>query len=104
MEGGRWKPYNYLPPLSLFGLKEASASLNWDVVTVNFSSIFPFTCSPSHYYGWHPWDDRTDQACILGSSVTIERRNASVCCLIGKEYSRSVDVKSCPCNEEDFEW
>ena len=74
------------------------------MVTVNFSSIFPRTCSLSDYYNWHPWDDRTDEDCILGSTVTIERRNASRCCLIGEDYSRPIQFNVCPCYEDDFEW
>lgn len=96
--------YALVPSLccSLYGLKENTRS--WYVVTVNFSSIFPSVCSSSDYYYWHPWDDRTDEDCILGNTITIERRNASRCCLIGPDYSRSIQFNVCPCFEDDFEW
>ena len=86
----------------MYGTRDPSST--WSVVTVNFSSIFPSTCPGSAYYYWQPWDDRSDANCILGSSVTIERRNASICCLIGQDYSRPVQFSVCPCYEDDFEW
>ncbi len=76
----------------------------WDVISVEFSLIFPRNCSSSDFYQWHPWDDRTDQGCLLGSSVSIERRNASVCCLIGQDYYRPTQFSRCSCSEDDFEW
>lgn len=96
------EPGEHTTTVSLYGVT-GPGSHTWDVVTVNFSSIFPRTCSWSDYYYWRPWDNRSPEGCILGSSVTIERRNASICCLIGEEYSRPFQFSVCPCVEEDFE-
>ena len=87
---------------SLYGVKQGSVSLS--VVTVRFGTVFPRTCTGHDFYLWHPWDDRTDQDCILGAAVTIERRNSSVCCLIGQDYSRPTQFSKCRCTVDDFEW
>ena len=76
----------------------------WDVVTVNFSTIYTSICTTADYYAWQPWDSRTDTDCILGSDVTIERRVVDRCCLIGQDYSRDIGFHTCLCSSEDFEW
>ena len=101
---------------------------------MNFTSIFPRVCGGEEdYYDWMPWDEvsvihtyihvlhtcittctcpviivtsqRLDgQECMLGSSITIERRKVDVCCLNGREYDREFNFEICLCAEEDFEW
>ena len=87
---------------SLYGVRQNSAV--WDVVTINFSSIYQMTCSSSDFYNWQPWDERTDTDCILGSDVVIERRKPERCCLIGTAYTRTVSVTLCECTDEDYDW
>ena len=76
----------------------------WDVVTVNFSSIFSRTCTASDFYQWQPWDARTESDCILGLDITLERRLPQRCCLIGQNYDRPISVSYCDCNIDDYEW
>ena len=104
---------------SLYGVQ----SNGWIVVTVEFRPIFSTVCIASDYYSWTPFDDVmilvnspvfvtlpsivlqiTDTDCLLGSSVTIERRLASHCCLNGESYIRAISHSVCPCNGDDFEW
>ena len=85
---------------SLYGIR----SNLWDVVTVNFSTIFERPCGSSDFYDWQPWDERTDTDCILGADVSIERRLPNVCCLIGTGYVRDVLVTTCECTDEDYDW
>ena len=47
---------------------------------------------------------RTESDCVLGSSITIERRLPQVCCLNGREYDREFDFRICQCTSEDYEW
>ena len=91
---------------SLYGTKSyASARYRyWDVVTVNFSSIFSRTCTAGDFYQWQPWDARTESDCILGLDVTLERRLPQRCCLIGVNYDRPISVSYCDCNIDDYEW
>ena len=87
---------------SLYGT--ARQDHTWDVISVDFGAVFSRNCSSADFYLWHPWDDRTKQPCLLGSMVAIERRNSSICCLIGRDYSRPVQFSKCSCTEDDFEW
>ena len=47
---------------------------------------------------------RSDSDCILGSSITIERRRPEVCCKNGREYDREFAYHICECTIEDYEW
>ena len=76
----------------------------WDVVTVNFPSIFLWTCTASDFYQWQPWDARTESDCILGLDVTLERRLPQRCCLIGVNYDRPISVSYYDCSIDDYEW
>ena len=87
---------------SLYGVKQGTGV--WDVVTVNFSSIFSRTCTASDFYLWQPWDERTESDCILGLDVTLERRRPQQCCLIGINYDRPISTSQCECNIDDYEW
>ncbi len=91
---------------SLYGIKNyANVRYRyWDVVTVNFSSIFSRMCTASDFYQWQPWDARTESDCILGLDVTLERRLPQRCCLIGQGYDRPISVSYCDCNIDDYEW
>ena len=96
-------PAMYVCVCSLYGTPSSNDHV-WDVLSMDFQAVFPRNCSSSDFYDWHPWDDRTDQACLLGSDVTIQRRNSSVCCLIGRTYSRPTSFTVCSCTADDFEW
>ena len=92
----------HVSPSSLYGIR--SRSLIWDLVTINFSSIFPTLCNASDFYYWHPWNDRTESECILGLTVTIERRLPLSCCFIDTNYHRSINISVCQCTTDDYEW
>ena len=47
---------------------------------------------------------RTESQCLLGSSITIERRKPQICCLNGRDYDREFDYHICDCTSEDYEW
>lgn len=89
---------------SLYGVKASVTPLVWDVVTINFTSIFERACVSTDFYPWQPWDERTDTDCILGADVSIERRYPNNCCLIGPGYVRTVEITTCDCTEEDYDW
>ncbi|CAI8011178.1 Sortilin-related receptor [Geodia barretti] len=75
----------------------------WTVITVDFANIFPRQCDDQDYYDWRPWDERTESQCLLGSSITIERRKPQICCLNGRDYDREFDYHICDCTSEDYE-
>ncbi|CAI7997761.1 Sortilin-related receptor (Fragment) [Geodia barretti] len=66
------------------------------------SSVLQYSCNEG--YSWNTFHfSRSDTDCILGVTVTIERRRAQTCCLNGRDYDREVSIEICQCNEEDFE-
>ena len=71
------------------------------IVVIHTYLSFIHYCMCSHP---HTLTQRSDTDCVLGVTVTIERRKARTCCLNGKEYERPISVDICKCNGEDFEW
>ena len=47
---------------------------------------------------------RANADCVLGSAVTIERRNPQTCCLNGRDYDREIHIDICVCTVNDYEW
>ncbi|CAI8046683.1 VPS10 domain-containing receptor SorCS1, partial [Geodia barretti] len=79
-------------------------NFKWTIITVDFTNIFSRQCDDQDYYDWRPWDERTESQCLLGSSITIERRKPQICCLNGRDYDREFDYRICDCASEDYEW
>jgi hypothetical protein len=94
------EPGHHTTVMSLYGQTTRG---QWRVFTIDFRAVFERECRDSDYIQWMPWDLRSDTDCILGVTVTIERRRAQTCCLNGRDYDREVSVEICQCNEEDFE-
>lgn len=49
-------------------------------------------------------DDRPGSRCLLGESITYERRRSDVCCFVHPGYNRLISRSVCTCTQEDFEW
>ena len=47
---------------------------------------------------------RAGGQCLLGQHLVFERRKSGDCCFNGKEYEREINISSCACGEDDFEW
>ena len=49
-------------------------------------------------------DDRPGSRCLLGESITYERRRSDRCCSVDPSYNRPISRTVCTCALEDFEW
>ncbi|CAI7997767.1 Sortilin-related receptor (Fragment) [Geodia barretti] len=94
------EPGHHTTVMSLYG---QTTNRQWRVFTIDFRAVFERECRDSDYILWMPWDLRSGTDCILGVTVTIERRRAQTCCLNGRDYDREVSIEICQCNEEDFQ-
>lgn len=47
---------------------------------------------------------RIDGNCLLGQHLVYERRKSGDCCFNGEEYEREINITTCACEEDDFEW
>jgi len=46
----------------------------------------------------------TGHNCLLGETAVYERRKADSECFNGEQYQRAINVTTCSCIHEDFEW
>ncbi|XP_078357974.1 VPS10 domain-containing receptor SorCS1-like [Oculina patagonica] len=88
---------------NVFG-QYASQSFQWLSVKLNFTSVLDQKCLPDNYTYWSPNDERVDGECLLGQHIVFERRKAGDCCFNGDEYEREINISTCTCEIEDFEW
>jgi len=40
----------------------------------------------------------------LGQHIVFERRKSGDCCFNGDEYEREINVTTCTCEIDDFDW
>ena len=81
-----------------------SGELSFDCAPIHCkASLYTFLLySPNKLYCLSL--QRTESQCLLGSSITIERRKPQICCLNGRDYDREFDYHICDCTSEDYEW
>eukprot|EP00745_Piridium_sociabile_P035842 TRINITY_DN63212_c0_g1_i1.p1 TRINITY_DN63212_c0_g1~~TRINITY_DN63212_c0_g1_i1.p1 ORF type:complete len:630 (+),score=84.98 TRINITY_DN63212_c0_g1_i1:702-2591(+) len=66
--------------------------------------VFAAESVSSDYELWTPSDGRSSSnSCILGRQITYTRRKQTSECFNGKDFSRPLVKKNCPCSEEDYE-
>lgn len=87
--------------VTVFGIRFPFSE--WLVIGLNFTSVVPGQCTPHDFFTWVPTDDRPGSRCLLGESITYERRRSEVCCFIDPRYNRPVSRSLCTCTQEDFE-
>ena len=62
-------------------------------------------CKQNDYKRWEVADPRNDtEKCLLGKVQAFERRDPTVKCLNGYNYTRLASSSICACTREDFEW
>ena len=66
----------------------------------DYLSVFVDDCLPLSV----PQRTDSDQECLFGEVLKIERRKVGVCCFNGADYSRNVTMFPCQCTADDYEW
>ncbi|XP_030643265.1 LOW QUALITY PROTEIN: VPS10 domain-containing receptor SorCS1-like [Chanos chanos] len=86
--------------MTIFG--HFSYRSEWQVVKVDFRSIFSRSCSAEDYQQWRLLDN--GQECIMGVKRTYRKLRPNSRCMKGKDSATILlTAESCPCTEADFE-
>lgn len=121
-EGITWKNITfYHEPLKIFGLLTepgenttvftmfgtpslGRGGVDWIIITVNLSSVFPHVCTADDYKPWSPSDNThgKHRSCLLGRKEIYERRMVKRNCYNGHEYERPINVINCECERSDY--
>ena len=76
------------------------------LISLDFSSLYVRKCSASDYETWSPRSitqtDKT-QFCIMGESITYQRRKRNSKCVNGENFVTSLSRKICECTEDDYQ-
>uniref|UniRef100_A0A8C5R5H3 Sortilin related VPS10 domain containing receptor 1 n=1 Tax=Leptobrachium leishanense TaxID=445787 RepID=A0A8C5R5H3_9ANUR len=72
----------------------------WQLVKVDYKSIFDRRCTPEDYLPWQLHSQ--GQACIMGAKRTYKKRRSERKCMQGK-YAGAMSSEPCVCTEADFE-
>ncbi|KAG8551366.1 hypothetical protein GDO81_004072 [Engystomops pustulosus] len=73
----------------------------WQLVKVDYKSIFDRRCNPEDYL---PWQLHSQiEACIMGAKRTYMKRRSERKCMQGR-YAGAMSSEPCVCTEADFEW
>uniref|UniRef100_A0A803K046 PKD domain-containing protein n=1 Tax=Xenopus tropicalis TaxID=8364 RepID=A0A803K046_XENTR len=89
---GHWKPLSNQNFLSSF--------FRWQLVKVDYKSIFERRCFPDDYLPWQLHSQ--GEACIMGARRTYRKRKSEHKCMQGKN-ARAISSEPCVCTESDFE-
>ncbi|XP_044155682.1 VPS10 domain-containing receptor SorCS1-like [Bufo gargarizans] len=72
----------------------------WQLVKVDYKSIFDRRCNPEDYLPWQLHSQ--GEACIMGARRTYMKRRSERKCMQGK-YAGAMSSEPCVCTEADFE-
>ncbi|KAM3912701.1 VPS10 domain-containing receptor SorCS1 isoform 1-T1 [Leptodactylus fuscus] len=72
----------------------------WQLVKVDYKSIFDRRCNPEDYLPWQLHSQ--GEACIMGAKRTYMKRRSERKCMQGK-YAGAMSSEPCVCTEADFE-
>ncbi|KAA0721963.1 VPS10 domain-containing receptor [Triplophysa tibetana] len=73
----------------------------WQLVKIDFRSIFNRRCVESDYVPWNLHDQ--NEHCLMGVKRVYRKLKAIARCVMGKTYSVTMTSEPCDCNESDFE-
>ncbi|XP_027785961.2 VPS10 domain-containing receptor SorCS3 [Marmota flaviventris] len=115
-EGHSWDKYSFtLLPLFVDGaLVEAGVETHimtvfghfslrseWQLVKVDYKSIFSRRCTKEDYQTWHLLNQ--GEPCVMGERKIFKKRKPGAQCALGRDYSGSVVSEPCVCADWDFE-
>ncbi|XP_040294159.1 VPS10 domain-containing receptor SorCS3 [Bufo bufo] len=72
----------------------------WQLVKVDYKSIFGRKCNENDFENWHLHNQR--DFCVMGERKTYRKRRPGSKCLLGKDYLRTI-TEPCLCSHWDFE-
>ncbi|EPY78600.1 SORCS receptor 1 isoform a-like protein [Camelus ferus] len=73
----------------------------WQLVKVDYKSIFDRRCAEEDY---RPWQLHSQgEACIMGAKRIYKKRKSERKCMQGK-YAGAMESEPCVCTEADFDW
>uniref|UniRef100_A0A8C8RIX2 VPS10 domain-containing receptor SorCS3 n=1 Tax=Pelusios castaneus TaxID=367368 RepID=A0A8C8RIX2_9SAUR len=85
--------------MTIFG--HFSLRSEWQLVKVDYKSIFSRRCNKEDYQTWHLHNQ--GEPCIMGERKIYKKRKPGVQCALGRDYSRTVVSEPCVCAQWDFE-
>nr|XP_032806532.1 VPS10 domain-containing receptor SorCS2-like isoform X1 [Petromyzon marinus] len=115
-EGISWKVHDFSPtPIYIDGLLSepgdetlvitmfghASLRSDWELVKIDFRTLFFHDCSDEDYENWTFHNQ--DEACIMGEVHEFRKRKLSSLCINGKSFNKRLKSNLCLCKDSDFE-
>ncbi|KAI4550821.1 hypothetical protein MJT46_018328 [Ovis ammon polii x Ovis aries] len=109
-EGHSWDKYGFTSvPLFVDGaLVEAGVETQimtlrseWQLVKVDYKSIFSRHCSEEDYQTWHLLNQ--GEPCVMGERKIFKKRKPGAQCALGRDSSGTVVSEPCVCADWDFE-
>uniref|UniRef100_A0A8D3D9D3 PKD domain-containing protein n=1 Tax=Scophthalmus maximus TaxID=52904 RepID=A0A8D3D9D3_SCOMX len=85
--------------MTIFG--HVSHRSEWQLVKIDYRSIFNRRCTEADYQTWHLHNQ--GEPCLMGVKRIYRRLKATSRCVMGKTYSVSMTSGPCECAEADFE-
>nr|XP_020449802.1 VPS10 domain-containing receptor SorCS1-like isoform X2 [Monopterus albus] len=85
--------------MTIFG--HVSHRSEWQLVKIDFRSIFNKRCTEADYQTWHLHNQ--GEPCLMGVKRIYRKLKPTSRCVMGKTYSVSMTSGPCDCTEADFE-
>uniref|UniRef100_A0A672Z6Q5 VPS10 domain-containing receptor SorCS2 n=1 Tax=Sphaeramia orbicularis TaxID=375764 RepID=A0A672Z6Q5_9TELE len=85
--------------MTIFG--HVSHRSEWQLVKIDFRSIFNRRCTEEDYQTWHLHNQ--GEPCLMGVKRIYRKLKPTSRCVMGKSYSVSMTTGPCECTEADFE-
>ncbi|MED6262203.1 VPS10 domain-containing receptor SorCS1, partial [Ataeniobius toweri] len=86
--------------MTIFG--HFSHRSEWQLVKIDFRSIFNRRCTEADYQTWHLHNQ--GEPCLMGVKRIYRKLKPTSRCVMGKTYSVTMTSAPCDCTEADFEW
>ncbi|XP_041839240.1 VPS10 domain-containing receptor SorCS1 isoform X3 [Melanotaenia boesemani] len=85
--------------MTIFG--HVSHRSEWQLVKIDFRSIFNRRCTEADYQTWHLHNQ--GEPCLMGVKRIYRKLKPTSRCVMGKTYSVTMTSGPCDCTEADFE-
>ncbi|GAB5578767.1 VPS10 domain-containing receptor SorCS3 [Prionailurus iriomotensis] len=95
-----YRAINYWALKRVFG--HFSLRSEWQLVKVDYKSIFSRRCTKEDYQTWHLLNQ--GEPCVMGERKIFKKRKPGAQCALGRDSSGTVVSEPCVCADWDFEW
>ncbi|XP_072318867.1 VPS10 domain-containing receptor SorCS1 [Eucyclogobius newberryi] len=85
--------------MTIFG--HVSHRSEWQLVKIDFRSIFNRRCSETDYQTWHLHNQ--GEQCLMGAKRIYRKLKSMSRCVMGQSFALSMSSAPCDCSEADFE-